>query len=272
MNAFILATCQGGMIQNALNESPEFRSTYDTYHVRNYEYIFGSVPFVDDPKLLAALTEADLFIYQPLASKYGNNSTDFLTTLVKPECIKIAVPYVVMRSLMPVVIARKADTTDDWDNGYDTIEETGPIDRLVEEGLSRREILQLFDEDRIDWEFNRRYEQDMKYLRMKESISSIRVCDYIEDNLQRSRLFTYFSHPTTNLLVHIVNQILSMLGFSHIHDHPDDLHFNPGDRGTADCYKFPTCSVRHYGFRFVGDIERMAADRYYREIIQSYIP
>ena len=268
---FIYSTCQGDAIAKILMDNDNVNRYFRICKiVRNYEYIKKSKHWIDDSNNLNALKNSDVLIYQPLDDIYGKNSTNQILKFIKPECIKISVPYVFNNSLTPIIVGNLGDTTDDWsrlDAHIRHIKNTDPIDNLISIGIKRDEILRMYDSDTIDWKYNERNTFMMSYLRNKEKLTDIKICDYIEENFKTKKLFAYYSHPTSDLLVYIINQILEILSINKILNKYSEERF----LGSCNLFYYSTSSVNHFGLKYVSKEEMDIGDKFYRDIITKYI-
>jgi len=272
--AIIYATCQGGAIGKFLMESKEFNEKYyDPVVISNYEYIRNNKYFIEISEYDHAIRNADLFIYQPLDDIYLKNSTNYIKSLLKPTCKTLSIPYVFNTSLWSIILAIKGDVTDDWskrDGGGRVFLNIEVINELrVKHGLSLNEILKLYDNNKIDFNYEIRYRTDMNLLKNKEKNMDIKVHDFIKENISKKRLFLYSSHPTSPLFIHMTNQILNYIEMSPITDNYD-LDFC-GLHSAEIPIAFPTSSVDYFKFEFTTKEEEKIANDFYKYVITWYI-
>jgi hypothetical protein len=265
---FIYSTCQGEAISKILKDSDEFNGKYEVANVvHNYEYIQSQKMMTDDVELFKHITEADVFIYQPLDDIHGGNSTNKIISYLKEDCIKISIPYVFLNSITPFVIAYLGDIEECIfsDAQKHVVRNMSEIRRLINT-FDKRQILRLYDLNLIDWGFENRHNDMIKFLRNKEKNIDIKICDYIEENISKKRLFVYYSHPTTDVLMHMTNQICDILKIRHIQNTYSEDHFLRNLR-----IQYPTSSVKYFNMEFISEEEMREADLYYRNKLGEYI-
>lgn len=192
----IYANCQGGAIGHFLKKSPFFQANYRIEYLVNYLMIHEKKEVSLDQ-----IRKADLFIYQPTDEKYGVYSTDNLLLYLKDSCCKISFPYLYNDSFWPLFRAEQK------------IVNAEPIVNLLDSGISVIEIALKFLCLKIDFKFQDRFQKTMQILSEKEACTTVKAKDYILDNYKKERLFLTHNHPSTSLLVHCANQILSILQY-----------------------------------------------------------
>jgi hypothetical protein len=202
LKALFIGNCQNGGLRNFLSFSQQFHNMFDTKWYANWQLIESqsSIPMKD-------VQEADLFVYQPLRPEHGCYSTDptvegSIGYYVKDECIKITHPYVFSSAFWPIVQAGKNQNR--WFGNE-------PIDKLINGGFSKSEVLDLFFNNKIDWEYKKRFKQSIGILKGKESITDIKISDFIEENFKNQLLFLIPQHPTSIIFLNLANQVLERL-------------------------------------------------------------
>lgn len=268
-NVVIYANCQGEALRRIFSDTSEFIERYIAYHITNYVYIGSGRLVTGDRHDRELVAGADVFIYQPLSDVYGDNSTSHILSLLKPGCVRLSIPFVFNISLWPFIMALGGDIWTGADDRYDqepVIKYIDPIDNLIQEGISRDAILAMFDNNEIDWRYKLRHDVIIALLRAKEQDADIKVVDFIERNLKKKRMFVFCSHPSSELLIHMVNQIYSRLDLSNIENKYSDNYFIPNL-----FVKFPTSAVEHFGMEFVSHQERQEADLYHRNELIKYL-
>ena len=213
------------MFLKSVGEQAEF------HLMENYKLIEEQV--LIDRDLLA---RADVFIYQPIDPRYGALSTDFLRTLLPPHCVQVAFPYVYTSAYWIFYLEgigfRGADV----------------IGEMKRDGASLETVLQLFYEKKIDFGLERRFQESIAVLQQKELKCDIKASDFILANYRKHKLFLTQNHPSTSVYVHLVNQILIILGYGCIIDNPFGLPENlAGLRGN---WPHSTYEVDTYRFQF----------------------
>jgi hypothetical protein len=265
--ALIYATCQGSMLHNALQGSKEFTSEYTVVDaIHNYELIRNGRSFLTYSNCLENLKNADLFIYQPLGLEYGPNATDVILKHAKPSAKLITVPYVLNRSFWPVVPSASVDTSDDFEQlNFDVLKNKIAIYRLLHQGHTRQQIVDQYLQNQIDFEYDRRFSEDIARLEKKELTTTVKVSEFIKQNYQQYKLFDSPSHPAFITITHMANQILQSLNFEPM---PLSLTANP-DR----CYAPTHLPVEHsaiLNFKMNFDADSNGTD-FYLNIINKLI-
>lgn len=203
--SLFIGNCHNNGLIKFLSLSDEFRKTYSIKQYANWELIENkkSLPIKD-------IIEADLFIYQPLPPVHGCYSTDpsvenSIGTFVKSDCIKISYPYVYCSALWPLIQAGSGENR--W-FGNDV------IDKLMSNGYNVDQIINMFLNNEIDWEYESRLIQTISILKEKESVTDLKISNFIMENLKKDLLFLIPQHPTSVIFLNLTNQILSKLGMS----------------------------------------------------------
>lgn len=200
LNIFVYGNCQSKGIIYCLSKVLEA----NFIHIINYEYIWENKNLpIDDIK------NADVFIYQPTKAKHGIYSTDTdvkgnVCSHLKPSCIKIAFPYIYNYAFWPFV------PESDHFKGIE------PIIKLKKGGHSLETITNMFLNEEIDFDYEKKFNKCISILREKEKLCDVKVSDFICANAQNIKLFLTQNHPTTHVYIHCTNQILKLLGIKKV--------------------------------------------------------
>lgn len=202
LKCLLIGNCQNDGLMHYLSFSKEFTETYDMKHYTNWQLIRNNcaVPMHD-------IQNADLFIYQPLRIVHGCYSTDptvegSIGSYVKDSTIKIAYPYIFSSSMWPLV--QKGRNINIWFGGE-------IIDNLLSKGLLKDDIINLYFKNEINWDYRNRFKKSIEILKQKETITDIKVSNFIEKNLLDKLLFLIPQHPTSIVFLYVVNEILKRL-------------------------------------------------------------
>jgi hypothetical protein len=205
LKSLFIGNCQNNGLKTFLSYSQEFNDTFETKWYANWQLIENqsSIPMKD-------VQEADLFVYQPLKPEHGCYSTDptiegSIGYYVNDKCIKITHPYVFSSAFWPIVQAGKNQNR--WFGNES-------IDKLLNSGLDKNGILDLFYKNKIDWEYKKRFEGSIKILKNKESITDMKISDFIEKNFKNQLLFLIPQHPTSIIFLNLANQVLEKLNMN----------------------------------------------------------
>lgn len=266
LKALFIGNCQTGGVINYLLKSKEFSQTYETKLYANWELIANksSIPMFD-------VESADLFVYQPLRPVHGCYSTDpnvqgSIGYYLKDSCIKISFPYVYSSAMWPIVQTKQNENR--WWGGE-------VIDELVSEGISYNEIISLFLENKIDWKYKKRFQSSINILKQKETITDVKVAEFIEKNLKDNLLFLIPHHPTSIIFLNIANQILEKLNMGKL---SVNVIGGINDRKLEDTiYNLPTCmfplhksSIIDYNLNY-GKEYLENSDNFYVQRIKNYL-
>jgi hypothetical protein len=164
------------------------------------------------------LKNADIFIYQPIADVHGiystsNNIKNNIVSYLKKDCIKIAFPYIYNSAFWCLLTPSLGDalTGGGRENDVNKYVNTEPIRKLKEQGFSLQEVLEKFKNNAIDFEYEFRFNDNLRILQEKEKKCDVIVSDFIKENAGKIRLFYNQGHPTTPVFVHCANQVLNIL-------------------------------------------------------------
>jgi len=203
LKCLLIGNCQNNGLMHYLSQSKEFNETYEMKQYTNWQLIRNNceVPMSD-------IQNADLFIFQPLKIVHGCYSTDptvegSIGSYVKDKCIKISYPYVFSSSMWPLF--QTALNQNIWVGGE-------IIEQLITDGLKKDDILELYLKNKIDWNYKNRFKKSIDILKGKESITDIKISNFIEKNISERFLFLTPHHPTSIIFLDISNQILEKLG------------------------------------------------------------
>lgn len=158
------------------------------------------------------LTNADVFIYQPLNDKHGVYSTNNIKKYLKNDCTTISFPYIYNSALWSVIWENAAPrfTIETFINcGYRN------IINLLHNNASKDEILQLYDNDELDFYFEERLNICMSSLKEKEQFCDIKVSNFILDNYKNHVIFGTQNHISELMINYLINNILKLLMIEH---------------------------------------------------------
>jgi hypothetical protein len=201
LNVVIYANCQAIGIGYFLDLYLKQRGIGSKIHTDMHNYVWINEKRQIDTELL---NQADLFIYHPVDSKHGIYSSDSIMQYLKPDCIKIAFPFIYNSAFWPLLAPNACNIY----GGGTNIE---PIKKLKEQGLSIDQVLTLYKTGQIDFEYQKRFERCIQILREKETKCNVFVSDFIMENANKIKMFYIEGHPTTIMFVHCMNQIIKLL-------------------------------------------------------------
>lgn len=197
-----IGNCQNTGIIHFLNKSEYFEKNFEVKQYANWMLIENQceIPMTD-------IQSADVFVHQPLRPVHGCYSTDptvegSIGYYVKDDCVKISYPYIFSSAMWPIAQAGQGQNR--WFGGE-------VLDNLVSQGLSKNDIINLFLENKIDWDYNNRFNKSIEILKSKESITDVKISDFILENYKKQLLFLIPQHPTSAVFLNVANQILQKL-------------------------------------------------------------
>ena len=235
----------------------------------NYHYILNKwdIPY-------NILNNTNIFIYQQISSKYNEYSTDDnvpnnIMTHIPKNCVLIRIPYVYASWLFSISYAWERDATFNFNkidnNGTKTIYiNKEPIEKLkMQHALE--EILQLYDEGKIDFEYKNRFERETQILREKEKTCNVKIVDFIIDNYKNAKLFTTHNHPTYIIIKEMSKQIIQLLNI----EYDENLILNnnyclPGEN------KISSYDILYHNFNFNVTVDDDEIKKYIIDIYNNF--
>ena len=249
----IYANCQGAALANILKCHPTLSQEYDFESAT----ILGNYTILrscDDFPYYKEFAEADLLIYQPIATKHGKFSTDELLKTVRPDCKLVSFVYLYNYAFWETLVFADGD----YDVGtlgmkYASLNHL-PITSLRDQGVSFDEIAFRIRNGTLDWQFKERYETSQSILREKEAGCTIKVADFIDANHKDHLLFYTQNHPTMYFLRWVAQRIVEQVGHAPEALPPIDRlpfpDYNSG-RGSAPHFQFGPAAWKHFKFTFI---------------------
>jgi hypothetical protein len=241
----------------------ELTDFYETYEVHQY----ANWQLIQNDKMLIPinqLQQADLVIYQPLSdvdncySTKKNNPNSFLN-LLKNECNTISFPRIHNNAIFPIF--HKTNNNKQLLYG-----------KINNKPNSREELLYMYDNNLLDFDFDNRMAKNIEISKEKEKDTDVKIIDYIQANISKSKLFLTQDHPTTIIFNELTRQIANILDLNY--DYNMGLTWDENITGLqdsvygrSDCqYPISRYSINHYGFEYIKK-EDKDANIFYRNII-----
>ena len=190
----VYSNCQGKYIYKEFLSKMSYFSEWKFTFLENFSMIKDKTTL--DENLIG---DFDIILYQPVDKKHGVYSTteDGILSFLKPSCHRISFPSV-FADIWPIY----------EEGGYYGGE---PILKL-KETKTLEEILDLFDQGKIDFQLKERSAMSLEYMRMREESCTIKsISSFIKDNIQQSRLFYTQNHPTEDFFGFIAGEICDYL-------------------------------------------------------------
>ncbi len=204
LSCLVSANCQGVPLIKQLLAFKPFQKSYHPEYFINFKKEI--IP-------LEKLQTCNLLIYQKLGTSWNEISEEYLLAHVNPKAKVVCMPNIYNNTLWPI-----SKGTGNLSNPYD---ETY-IDELMQRGLSLNEILYLVKKADFSkhYDLQSMYEKSMEIERNKGYARCSEICDYIEENFSKRKLFTTFNHPYGSLLNLAAKVVLEEIGYRNV---PDSL-------------------------------------------------
>jgi len=211
------------------------------------------------------IKNADIFIYQPLDDKHGNISTNSILKLLKPECKKISFPYIYNNSFYPVIgplVIKDSYRSKPCSVIFNNSE---IITDLIDKKYNLNEILKLYRENKINFNYQKRWDYTNNILQEKEEDCDVKIVDFIKQNFSKQRLFLLENHPTSIIFINVVNQILEIINIPKL----ELSNYNINDANLpGGLIPFDNSSNIFFNYEFEFDIESNNY-QYYKQIITN---
>ena len=189
----IHANCQADPMLELLLRHPLFCRRFVVEKYTNYrrEKI--------DPARLAA---CDVFMYQHLGDKWGEHASTHLLNLVNPKALALRLPNMLFKGYWPFWTNRSPS---DFGDSF--------LDRLLDMGLGKREILHLYLHSDITRKFDltAMFEESIAIERDKEKGCVASYVDLMLHHFRQEQLFGTINHPRPRLLWHMTQGVLAAL-------------------------------------------------------------
>jgi hypothetical protein len=210
----IYANCQRDLIKSHLELSQEFMANYKFVTVP-YHFKAIQTNYVIPEEILA---KTGVFIYQPIADTYGQQSTASIISRLPANCYKISFPYIYFKGYHPQFTKLDGKNLQQrFINDGSNLNDTNIIS-LVKQGYPNEEILRLIrDENFYTSDFlSQNLNNTFQELSQREEVTDIKIVDFIRSHYQQNYLFYIPAHPANLIGVEVTNQILAKLNFNPI--------------------------------------------------------
>jgi hypothetical protein len=135
---------------------------------------------------------ADIFIYQPLSSKYGLYSTDEILKYIPANAKIISIPFFYL-DIYPIY------------ESFSKLFGTGVLDKVKD--LEEKEIIYKYTNLELDFNLRERFCNSIYRLVEKEKVCLIHYSEFIVLHFQHIRLLFSSQHPAPPIYKYIANQI-----------------------------------------------------------------
>lgn len=202
----MIGNCQMSGIRTILDFTT-FKDKYTVEQFANWQMIANR-----DAPPVQSLASADIVIYQPLSDVHGcyitnRENPDSMLNVCKEDTVFIEMPRIHNNSLWPIYAKHNSKTAYYGGEYLDSCR-----------GASRHQIIQLYDEGKLDFKFIDRYNRNMDISLERERSCDIKVANFIRSNLKTQELFLMHEHPTSCVYAHCVDQMLDRLRIEYTAD------------------------------------------------------
>lgn len=267
----LIGNCQMKGIHYFLENNKNFNEKYEIMlRLENWKLVKNTEMIIENE-----LKQADLVIYQPLTDVYGcystnKNNPDSMINLLSENTITVSVPRIHVNFLWPIY--KKASNREIY-YGADT------IDKLMNNELSKKSILSMYDNYNIDFEFGERVANGKQIFLEKEQCTDIKIFDWIFSNIKKSKILLTQDHPTSVLFHELTTRIFDFIDIPRmsidcltIDENIVNLEDSVYHR--ADCqYPIDMYSYAFFEFEFIDKniIINNGSHNFYRSILEKYI-
>ena len=214
---------------------------------------------------LELFENCDIFIYQPIDDRYNIYSSNNLLKYLNNDCIKIGIPYIYMDSFFPLIKKLNFHGID----GGIIQNENNILNKNIILNLKKKytneEIIILYNNNNIDFNFKERFDENINRMKEKEKICNIKVVDFILDNYCNNLLFTMHHHPTKIIFDYIALQIYKLLN---INNNINENKWN-GILSSEE-YPYSRYSINYYNFKWISN-EDINTNDYYLNLIKEIL-
>ena len=190
------ANCQGDALRPLLENSPAFASRF---RIRQYvNYTRQNIAAQD-------IEHCDLFLYQRLAPKWGDLSTEQMLPRLPQHCQAIEIPNLFFKGYWPFW------SRDERINFADSLLET-----LLEK-VSPHEAMTLYLRGSAALlgdaaALNRQAEESLCREEAKEADGPIQCASLLRERWREEQMFITVNHPGRELVCHMADSLLRLLG------------------------------------------------------------
>lgn len=194
------SNCQGEPLAQLLLAQPGFAASFDILRYTNYTHD----PVGDDE-----LSQASLFLYQPLGDNWGPIASGVLLPKLRPGVRALALANPFFMGYWPLHVSRPDFNFSDQF-----------LDHLLSLGLGKTEILHVYLRGDLTKKYDLAalHQACVERERAKEAECEVATVDFILEAFRREQLFWTVNHPGHGLMRHMADQVLTRLGFAALSD------------------------------------------------------
>lgn len=215
--ALSYGVCYMRAIHDCLKESLSFSKDYEIY----YSLSYMSRSAAEDAFLKFVVSICDLYLYNITLSLAERRKQEEVLRYLSTRAKKISIPIISSGAYHP-----QAGTRDKWFNPYGIVSSktrwgsfTSPdhnVNEMLEKGFCTDAILETISDKNyydVGW-LEKRNEDDMRGYAYAESLTNIKISDYLKENRGIKRLFINESHISNDVIIEITRRILILLGYT----------------------------------------------------------
>ncbi len=223
--AVLYGVCYMRPICGCLNKSSDFCRDYEAFYWLSYKTMTAAEYGV----FLCLLKICDLYIYNPSISRQEKTLETGILRNLPDCCTRVKLPSVGAEAYHPQSIrpehAGRAYSVVGEQSAYGPF--TGQdwyINQMIDDGKKLAEIKNaLKDENFLASDYVREnYEVQIRMMELQESVSDIKICDYLLNNHKKKRLFLDGAHIANDPICEIANRLLEKLGYTSV-DYADEM-------------------------------------------------
>ena len=190
------ANCQGDALRLLLEATPAFARLFSIRHYRNYAC---------ENLAEADLARCSLLLHQYLGPHWGASSTGEVLQRLPGSCRHLELPNLFFKGYWPFWISRKAGEIDFADS---------LLERLLAGGLAPADALRLYlrGDAALLGDVAAVAEASIAQEEAKESGKPIRCAHILRERWREEQLFLTVNHPGPELLCHVADCLLRLLG------------------------------------------------------------
>jgi len=207
MKLIFYANCQGDAIKLIINKLlPELQVNI----ISNYNSIYYKYP-ID----INFINSHDIFLYQPIDKNNGPYSSDYILSHLKTNMIKISFPYIYNTGMWNIVINNN-NLKNGFNNSFSMFNENSRISG--NEYIEKYDDLNLLYNDFINkkmfFNLEQRFHNSISKLKQLETITTIKISDFIEENYKIIPVFYRDCHPSIETIKELTKRILNTLNIN----------------------------------------------------------
>lgn len=197
------ANCQGDCLRPLLENSPAFARHF---YIRQY------VNYTRQGIEAADLENCALFLYQKLAPRWGDLSSEHLLRRLPASCQTLEIPNLFFKGYWPF-----------WQHGDHINFEDSLLEALLNQGLDAAQAMALYlrgDAALLGTAaaLAAQAEKSIAREEEKEARSLVRCAPLLREHWQEEQLFITVNHPGRRLLFYLADSILRLLGLGGLPD------------------------------------------------------